>query len=67
MEVMPQTYLDDEAFQILKDTQEEMKKSGILGATLGDAVRRLKKGYEKSLEVIGEQGKNADALNLALA
>jgi len=54
---MPQTYLDDEAFQILKDAQEEMKKAGILGATLGDAVRRLKQGYEKSIEVIGEQEK----------
>jgi hypothetical protein len=44
---MPQTYLDDDAFQILKDVQEEMKKT-IRGATLGDAVRRMKQAYDAS-------------------
>jgi hypothetical protein len=44
---MPQTYLDDESLQILKDIRDEMKDSGTRGATLGDAVRRLKQAYDK--------------------
>jgi hypothetical protein len=45
---MVQTYLDDEAYGILKDVQNEMKASGMKGATLGDAVRKLKQAYDLS-------------------
>lgn len=44
---MPQTYLDEESLQILKGIKEEMKKAGMKGATYGDAVRRLKQGYDE--------------------
>jgi hypothetical protein len=44
---MAQTYLDDESFQILKDIRNEMKKAGMKGATLGDAVRKLKQVYDE--------------------
>jgi hypothetical protein len=44
---MPQTYLDDESFQILKNIRDEMKKAGTKGATLGDAVRKLKQVYDE--------------------
>ena len=44
---MPQTYLDDESYQILKGIRDEMKESGMRGATLGDAVRKLKQAYDK--------------------
>ena len=44
---MPQTYLDKESLQILKDLRDEMKNAGTKGATLGDAVRRLKKAYDE--------------------
>jgi hypothetical protein len=64
---MPQTYLDDEAFQILKEIQDGMKKAGTKGATLGDAVRRLKQGYDEKMGNVGEQGKNAEASSLVLA
>jgi len=43
---MPQTYLDDESLQILKDIRDDMKNAGMRGATLGDAVRRLKQAYD---------------------
>jgi hypothetical protein len=59
---MPQTYVDVDAWQILKKMQEEMVESGIRGATLGDAIRRLKQGYDANM---GEQGKNSDSLALA--
>lgn len=44
---MAQTYLDDESLQILKDIRDEMKKAGMKGATLGDAVRKLKHAYDE--------------------
>jgi hypothetical protein len=44
---MPQTYLDEESLQILKSIRDEMKKAGMKGATLGDAVRRLKQGNDE--------------------
>lgn len=44
---MPQTYLDDDSLQILKSIRDEMKESGMRGATLGDAVRRLKQAYDR--------------------
>ena len=44
---MAQTYLDDESLQILKDIRNEMKKSGMRGATLGDAVRKLKQAFDE--------------------
>lgn len=44
---MPQTYLDEESLQILKDVRDEMKNEGTKGATLGDAVRRLKQAYDE--------------------
>jgi hypothetical protein len=44
---MPQTYLDEESLQILKDIRNEMKHAGMRGATLGDAVRRLKQAYDE--------------------
>ncbi len=44
---MPQTYLDDESLQILKDIRDDMKNAGMRGATLGDAVRKLKQAYDK--------------------
>ncbi len=43
---MGQTYLDDEALNILREVQKEMKESGIKRASLGDAVRRLKQNYD---------------------
>lgn len=45
---MAQTYLDDEALGLLKEVQKEMKDSGMRGATLGDAVRKLKQAYDLS-------------------
>jgi hypothetical protein len=45
---MPQTYVDDEAYEILKGIQGQMKESGIKGATLGDAIRRLKLAYDRA-------------------
>jgi len=45
--VMAQTYLDDESLQILKNIRDEMKKAGMKGATLGDAVRKLKHAYDE--------------------
>jgi len=44
---MPQTYLDDESLQILKDIRDDMKNAGMRGATLGDAVRRLNQAYDR--------------------
>jgi hypothetical protein len=45
---MPQTYLDKEAYDILKEIQDEMKNEGIKGATLGDSIRKLKIAYDRS-------------------
>ena len=47
---MVQTYLDNESMQILRDIRDEMKKAGMRGATLGDAVRKLKRGYDERME-----------------
>ncbi len=44
---MTQTYLDEESLQILRDIRDEMKKAGTRGATLGDAVRKLKRVYDE--------------------
>ncbi len=44
---MPQTYLDEESLQILRTIRDEMKNAGTKGATLGDAVRRLKQAYDE--------------------
>ena len=44
---MAQTYLDDESLQILKEIRDEMRTAGTKGATLGDAVRRLKQAYDE--------------------
>jgi hypothetical protein len=44
---MVQTYLDDESLKILKDIRDEMRKAGTRGATLGDAVRKLKRAYDE--------------------
>jgi hypothetical protein len=49
---MPQTYLDEESLQILKGIKEEMRKAGMKGATYGDAVRRLKQGYDEKMRTI---------------
>ncbi len=46
---MPQTYLDEESLQILRNIKEEMKNAGMKGATYGDAVRRLKQGYDEKI------------------
>jgi hypothetical protein len=46
---MPQTYLDEESLQILKSIKEEMREAGMKGATYGDAVRRLKQGYDEKI------------------
>jgi hypothetical protein len=46
---MPQTYLDEESLQILRSIRDEMKKAGMRGATLGDAVRRLKQSYDEKI------------------
>lgn len=46
---MPQTYLDEESLQILRSIRDEMKKAGMKGATLGDAVRRLKQGCDEKI------------------
>ena len=46
---MPQTYLDAESLEILRKIRDEMKTSGYRGATLGDAVRRLKQGYDEKI------------------
>jgi hypothetical protein len=43
---MPQTYLDTESLQILKDVRNEIRTAGTKGATYGDAVRHLKKAYD---------------------
>jgi len=53
---VPQTYLDEDSWKILKDIQDEMKKSGIRGATLGDAVRKLKQAYDQQKQVEGGSG-----------
>ncbi len=44
---MPQTYLDEESLQILKDVRDEMRNEGTKGATYGDAIRRLKQAYDE--------------------
>jgi hypothetical protein len=44
---MGQTYLDDEAHNILRAVRKEMQEAGMRGATLGDAVRKMKQIYDK--------------------
>jgi len=46
---MPQTWLDEDSHKILKSIQEQMKRDGHRGATLGDAVRQLMKDAGKTI------------------
>jgi hypothetical protein len=39
---MAQCYLDEDSYNILKNFQAEMKKGGISGCTLGDAIRIIR-------------------------
>ena len=57
---MAQTYLDNESLKILKDIRDEMKNAGMRGATLGDAVRKLKQAYDE------KTGKLSPSLTWAL-
>jgi len=48
---MPQCYLDQGSYDILKGLQNDMKKSGISGFTLGDAIRIIWQRYQLSTRV----------------
>jgi len=45
---MPQTYIDQDSYTILKNLQARMKKGGISGFTFGDAIRIMWREYQKS-------------------